>query len=583
MPDQVNKAFDQAGFIGLRDNASSVVQPTLAADRVSRWQGDYDVIVIGLGLAGASAALEAAERGLEVLLVDRFQGGGSSELSGGVVYAGGGTHVQQECGVADTPEAMADYLRLEIDGLVSDETIRRFAEDSRDTLGFLERHNAHFSGPRAPKKTSYPTAEYYLYYSDNGTAPAYLGAHPPAERGHRVKNPKLIPGARQLEGVKPHGGFSEGGDCGWYLMAAMKEAVRDCPRITLLRQTRATRLVTEGGRVVGVEVSTLEPGSLAATVHRWAERMANKLTLQVVGSHRPFVALFRAMEKLGKRARFRAKFGVVIAAGGYIRNRAMINRFAPSYARTFPIGGFGDDGAGVRLGVSAGGAVDHLDRVSAWRFINPPYDWTKGVIVSQAGTRLVNEELYGAHIARAMCEKSGGKAWLVCDAAIWASAFAEVDAGKLYDFQKFPVNLAKSRAVSANSLEELAAGIGAPSEPLKEAIRSYSEAAKSGDPDPLGKSDACRQAFTSGPYYAVSLAHEMPVSPLSAISTGGLRVDEATGNVLNDEGQKVIGLFAAGRSAVGLAVNNYVSGLSLADCTWSGRRAAAAIAAAAGR
>jgi len=36
--------------------------------------------------------------------------------------------------------------------------------------------------------------------------------------------------------------------------------------------------------------------------------------------------------------------------------------------------------------------------------------------------------------------------------------FAEVDAGKLYDFQKFPVNLAKSRAVSANSLEELAAG-----------------------------------------------------------------------------------------------------------------------------
>ena len=73
----------------------------------------------------------------------------------------------------------------------------------------------------------------------------------------------------------------------------------------------------------------------------------------------------------------------------------------------------------------------------------------------------------------------------------------------------------------------------------------------------------------------------MPVSPLSAISTGGLRVEESSGNVLDASGGKVAGLFAAGRSAVGLPVNNYVSGLSLADCVWSGRRAAAAIAAAA--
>ena len=579
MTDRPEPMPDQAAFISLRDGASSEIRPSLATDRVTRWHGDHDVIVIGFGLAGASAALEAADQGQDVLLVDRFDGGGSSQMSGGIVYAGGGTHVQKAFGVEDSPAAMADYLRREVGGFVSDETVRRFAEDSCDSLAFLERHNVHFSGPPAPKKTSYPTDEFYLYFSDNGEAPAYRGAHPPAERGHRVKNPELVPGARQLEGVKPHGGFSEGGDCGWYLMAAMKEAVRDCPRITVLRQTRAVRLVTEQERVIGAEMSSLR--GPAAALHRWAERMANKLTLQVVGGHRPFAALFRTLEAFGRRRRFRARSGVVIAAGGYIRNRAMIDRFAPDYARTMPIGSFGDDGAGIRLGVSAGGAADHLDRVSAWRFINPPFDWTKGVIIGAAGTRLVNEELYGAHIARAMCEASGGRAWLVCDAAIWASAFAEVDAGRLFDFQKFPVNLAKSRALSADSIEALAAAMGVPCAPMREAIRSYSDDAATGAVDSLGKSDDCRQAFAAGPYYAVSLAHEMPVSPLSAISTGGLRVEESSGNVLDAAGGKVAGLFAAGRSAVGLPVNNYVSGLSLADCVWSGRRAAAAIAAAA--
>ena len=58
-----------------------------------------------------------------------------------------------------------------------------------------------------------------------------------------------------------------------------------------------------------------------------------------------------------------------------------------------------------------------------------------------------------------------------------------------------------------------------------------------------------------------------------AITLGGLRVDEATGGVLNAQGQTIPGLYAAGRTAIGVASNRYVSGLSLADCLWSGRRA----------
>jgi len=114
---------------------------------------------------------------------------------------------------------------------------------------------------------------------------------------------------------------------------------------------------------------------------------------------------------------------------------------------------------------------------------------------------------------------------------------------------------------------------------MAEAVRSYSEAARMGAADPMGKSDSCRQPFGAGPYYAINLAHAMPISPITSLTTGGLMVDEQTGGVLGSSGRPIPGLYAAGRSAVGIPSNNYVSGLSLADCVWSGRRAARAIAA----
>ena len=70
------------------------------------WHAETDLLVVGFGGAGACAALEARERGLEVLALDRFAGGGATARSGGVVYAGGGTPYQREAGYSDDAEAM---------------------------------------------------------------------------------------------------------------------------------------------------------------------------------------------------------------------------------------------------------------------------------------------------------------------------------------------------------------------------------------------------------------------------------------------------------------------------------------------
>ena len=55
--------------------------------------------------------------------------------------------------------------------------------------------------------------------------------------------------------------------------------------------------------------------------------------------------------------------------------------------------------------------------------------------------------------------------------------------------------------------------------------------------------------------------------------SGGLKVNEKTGQVLKNDGNEFLGLYAIGRTAVGIPSKGYVSGLSIADCIYSARRA----------
>jgi 3-oxo-5alpha-steroid 4-dehydrogenase len=76
------------------------------------------------------------------------------------------------------------------------------------------------------------------------------------------------------------------------------------------------------------------------------------------------------------------------------------------------------------------------------------------------------------------------------------------------------------------------------------------------------------------PYALLDISIKPSVAyPCPMLTLGGLVVDEETGGVRRCDGSVVEGLYAAGRSAVGICSNSYVSGLSLADCVFSGRRA----------
>jgi 3-oxo-5alpha-steroid 4-dehydrogenase len=200
------------------------------------------------------------------------------------------------------------------------------------------------------------------------------------------------------------------------------------------------------------------------------------------------------------------------------------------------------------------------------------------MIVDSNGVRFCNEEVYGAKLGNEMCERHGGKAWLVIDSKIRRDAIREALFGGLWGFQSVPaLVLTFAGAKRASSIEDLARRLGADATAMLQSWQGYNQAAHSGD-DPLGKSPDLLHSLEAPPFYALDISVDQRAFPCAALTLGGLRVDETDGAVKTANGT-VAGLYTAGRAAVGIASNHYVSGLALADCIWSGRRAGRSAAA----
>ncbi len=543
-----------------KTSAPNPAEPPLVVTATGNphWDDEVDVVVVGFGGAGACAALEAHAEGARVLVLDRFHGGGATAISGGVVYAGGGTHIQAEAGADDDPEEMFRYLSLEVKGVVPEEMLRDFCDQSVANLGWLEQHGVPFEASLCPAKTSYPTDDYYLYYSGNEGFSPYKEAAKPAPRGHRAKGPGM-PGASFYEPLR---------------QSAERAGIR------VEYETRVTRMIIDGqNQVLGVEYRQVRRGF-------WSKlhRRLHKAGIAIVNYNPRFAAKLRehcykieANHSVVKRAR--AVNGVVLATGGFIYNRPMVKEIAPMYRRGAPLGTASDNGSGILLGQSVGGKVDLLSRMSAWRFINPPEAFAKGMIVNKKGERYINEFMYGAAIGEAMVEEQDGVAYLILDQGLRKLAKKQSKRGKAQWFQRAPALLNLwFNSKKADSIEELAHIIDVPAQTLKQTLADYNAAASGKQPDRFHKDPNKMQAMTDGPYYAINCSIDSKRFPCPTLTLGGLVVDAKTGHVKREGGGVIPGLYAAGRTAVGVCSRQYVSGLSIADCVYSGRRAGGAAA-----
>ena len=473
---------------------------------------EYDVVIAGFGLAGASAAVATAEAGLSVLVLERAEGGGASGMSGGLYYAGGGTRYQREAGYDDDADNMFAYLKSQLgEAAVSDRTLRRFCAGSIGDLEFLEAHGVRWGSAVWPHRATYPPDGYYLHFTGNETVAPFSTIARPVPRGHRAVGD----------------GFT-----GQVIMARMLESAERLG-VEIRRQCRVDGLLQVGGRVTGV---TYTDGR---------------------GAHR----------------RASARRGVVLSTGGFQFDRELVGRHGPGWLDGKPQGMEGD-GDAIRLGISAGGAASHLDRFEGWVSHYPPDAMMRGILVGPDADRLCSEELYAATLAQAIVRSGGGRSWLVADQAVFDRALSEVDQTsgiKSYLENKF----ASAGYRTAPSIATLAAAIGVDERGLERTVDEYNAAARSGAPDRYLKSPELVQPLATPPFYA----WEVFFAGRHFISTGGLVVDEDTGEVRRPDGSTIKGLYAAGRAAIGICTTGYNSGLSLADCVFGGRRAAAHLAA----
>lgn len=544
------------------------MSPIVVDDAASvKWDRQADVVVVGFGGAGASAALQAREAGADVVLIDRFGGGGTTGYSGGVIYAGA-TRFQREAGFADTVDNMHAYLEMEVGDAVRPETLRRFCEGSAADVDWLIGHGVRYASDAYLDKITYPPEGKFLYYSGNEKSPAFAEKAEPAPRGHRAV------------------GLGFGGA---HYIAALRQAIHR-NGIALMAHARAHRLVCDhDGTVLGVEIVQL-PEEHQAEQQRLYERVSPYVPHNHGRTERAQKRMAALERRHGRTLLIRARGGVILGTGGFAYSRDLIDRhdaaFARHYAVTHRLSTMGNDGSGLMMGLSVGGAVGRMDSLYIARNIAPPEALLEGVMINRAGERFVAEDAYVSLIGGAVARQPDGDAWLLVNARCFRRSIREALTCGWQRFQYFGVpmlvNYALGGTKRGRTVKALARRIGIDPARLEATIRGHDADIAAGRPDAVGKTEELRRPIGGGAVYAINMAMSNRHALTKFMTLGGLRVDEESGAVIREDGTPIRGLYAAGMAAVGLHSNGYISGLSLADGVFSGRRAGRDAATAAG-
>jgi 3-oxo-5alpha-steroid 4-dehydrogenase len=306
---------------------------------------------------------------------------------------------------------------------------------------------------------------------------------------------------------------------------------------------------TTGAKPGGARLmQVLSDAALQAGAQARYDTRAERL---VVDDHGAVVGVIAT--QYGAEVAVRARGGVVLTAGGFIFNDDMLTQYAPQLKRTpVKLGTPGDDGRGIRMAQAVGAQVKLMDAGECALPFNSPRSLVRGILVNRLGRRFVNEDTYMGRVGQRAFFDQDGETYLIVDEANYAANWLGVTA-----------------AWVAPSATELEAEIGLPAGSLVTTLDYYNAHAADGD-DPLFGKRKPHLVELEPPYAAFDL--RMDKFPHAVFTLGGLHT-LPTGEVLDLDGERIPGLYAAGRTTSGIAAHGYCSGLSLGDSTLFGRLA----------
>jgi succinate dehydrogenase/fumarate reductase flavoprotein subunit len=540
------------------------------ADREADLATDYDVVVIGAGAGGMTAAAVAATRGLRAIVIEKTGVvGGTTAVSGGMVWAPNSTQAAEP---QDTPAQAATYLEAVVGSAAGADLRRHYLAEAPKAIDYLERHT---------RVRLMPVPFYPDYYPDVPGAtlrgrvlePVPFDARELGDWFPRLRAPlpefTLFGGmmvaradivhfrnafrsprstARVLRLLARYAADRTRFHRGTYLVLGNALAARLLKSLlelgVLIRlDTTITRLVQQGGRVTGVEVR----------------------------------------DASGTKATIRARRGVILAAGGFSHSSRLRARWLPAEAGEASAAAEGNSGDGLDLGMAAGGVVAETNPNNAFwtpvsKFVRS--DGRRGVYphtvtdrgkpgmlaVNKAGKRFTNEANSYHEFVQAMFRAHNQgpaiPAHLLCDSrALWKYGLGAV--------RPMTLRLGSYRRsgylLEAPTIRALADKLGVDADNLEATIATYNRDAATGVDTVFGRGsnayhryvgdaanqpNPCLHPVATPPFYAVALY------PADLGTSAGLRTSRH-GEVLDGNDSPVAGLYACGNDMNSIMCGSY--------------------------
>ncbi len=523
---------------------------------------ECDVLVMGTGAAGSSAAITAKHNGLDVIIVEKEPVfGGTTVFSGGWLWVPCSPQAKA-AGIEDNLDDVRTYVRQEAGNRYDEERMEAFLENIPKMVNFFENNTSvhFFVGPQLPdyhgdKVGSRPGGRSICANPINGRE---LGAS--LKRLRAPRRELLVFGLTIASGPDMKHFFAAG--------RSVRSAAYVFRRLLLSFWDRAyygrDLQFGNGAALAARMLKSVDEKKIPVWYSSPAKKMIEK-DGKIVGA---------IVERDGKPVEVRARRGVVIATGGFAGNmerRRDLFPHHPSPTQHYSLAPETNTGDGLTLGESVGGVVDSsLLNPAAWMPVSRvPYpDGTTGtfmhlfdrgkpgvIALKSDGTRFVNEsasyEDFVPALFRSYQPGESAYCYLIADHTAvrrYGLGFAKpapIPIGR---------HIRSGYILRADTLEELAGKMGMDPAAVTASVRRFNENARQGkDPDfgkgsvpynrylgdPDHKPNPCIGPIETAPFYAVK------VVPGDIGTFAGLRTDRYA-RVLDQKGAPIEGLYAVG-------------------------------------
>ncbi len=516
-----------------------------------KWDVESDVVVVGSGAAGLTAAIVAHDRGATVTVLERSDKvGGASACSGGMAWVPLNHHMG-EIGIDDSKEDAMTYLRRLADGFIEDSLLEAFLDNGHNMVRYLEENTpVRFEASALPD-----------YRSD------LAGSRP----GGRGMNPKLF-------NINELGEWADNVRQAPQLMSPMTidEAFREWDylsnpsnlRVDILLERMEQGLVGMGMALISSLYKGLQDRSIDVTRNTRAKRLIVQdgaiIGLQV--------------DQDGRAVYVRAKKAVVLACGGFEWNPELQRQFLTAPIIN-PITPPFNEGDGLKMAMEVGAQLACMPIVWWLPSIHIPGEEYEGrqlyrtmqaertlphtICVNRQGKRFANEAINYDDMGKAMCEfdlneydYANYPTWIVFD-----SNYRE----KYMLMTIAPGDPDPDWLDKADTLAELAKAVGIDPQGLEETVKRFNTMAVKGVDedfqrgenlydfaygDSKHKPNPCLGPIEKPPFYVIPLFR-------GALGTKGGPKVNTKGQVLNPYGEVIPGLYTAGNMVPGVTGRGY--------------------------